>query len=363
MGVGPVVVGLDTLGIMRAVTIQKQGAPVAPNIVAVSDWPEAAAPGQGQVVVRTECSALNHMDLWVGMGIPGVDLTYPRISGCDACGIVESVGSGVDPAWVGQRVIVNAAYDVVRPVRPSDPPASSYRRDLELIGEHVHGMHAERFSVPAENLALVGPSADPVEAAAFGLTFLTAWSMMTTKGWLRPGQSVLITGIGGGVATAALAIATWMACPVVVTSRHQWKLDRARELGASHGVLDTGDDWSKAVRSWTGGRGVDMVVDTIGKPTHLKSIKSLARGGAFVTAGNTGGPIVETDQARMFWNQLRLLGSTMGTTTELRELAALFRAGRLKPVVDSVHPWKDARGAWERLEAADQFGKVVLDWR
>ncbi len=200
------------------------------------------------------------------------------------------------------------------------------------------------------------------EAAAFGLVSLTAYSMMLTKGGLRPGQSVLITGIGGGVATAALAIAKWMACPVVVTSRHQWKLDRARELGADEVVLDEGQDWSKQVRAWTNKRGVDMAVDSIGKPTHMNCIKSLARGGAFVTPGNTGGARVETDQARMFWNQLRLLGSTMGTNDEFREVVSLFRSGHLSPVIDKVFKPEDAAQAWKRLEDGEQFGKIVIDW-
>jgi NADPH:quinone reductase-like Zn-dependent oxidoreductase len=350
---------------MNAVVISKQTVPggkVAQTIQPVTDWPDAGEPGVGQALIRTECSALNHMDIWVGLGIPGVNLTYPRVSGCDACGVIERVGPGCDPAWVGQRVIVNAAYSVDRPLRPNDPPATSYIPDLELMGEHVHGFHRERFLAPVANLARVGDVAAP-DAAAFGLAFLTAWSMMCVKGHLRPGQSVLITGIGGGVALAALAIARWMACPVVVTSRHQWKLDRAMKLGAEFGVLDTGEDWSKQVRAWTNGRGVDMAVDSIGKPSHLACIKSLARGGAYVTPGNTAGPAATTDLARIFWNQLRVLGSTMGTNDELRELAALLRAGRLSPVVDSVVPWRDAAKAWERLEGAEQFGKIVIDWR
>ncbi|MBL8746844.1 MAG: zinc-binding dehydrogenase [Phycisphaerae bacterium] len=348
---------------MRAVVIQKQGVPVAPSVVLDPNWPELdAIPSNGNVVVRTLASALNHMDLWVGMGIPGVDLSYPRVSGCDACGVVERVGPGVPESWVGKRVIVNAMYEKVRSPRPEDPPGSSIVNDCELIGEHVHGMHRERFECPADNLALVGESVSATDAAAFGLTFLTAYSMMVGKGRLRPGQSVLITGVGGGVATAALAIAKWMACPAVVTSRHQWKLDRARGLGADYCVLDSGQDWSKEVRGWSGKRGVDMAVDTVGKPTHLTCLKSLARGGAYVTAGNTGGPMAETNIAFIFWNQLRVLGSTMGSNNELRELASLLRAGHLRPVVDSVIPAKDARSAWEKLEGAGQFGKIVLDW-
>jgi NADPH:quinone reductase-like Zn-dependent oxidoreductase len=185
---------------------------------------------------------------------------------------------------------------------------------------------------------------------------------MVTKGQLRPGQSVLITGIGGGVATSALAIARWMGCPAIVTSRHEWKLDRAKELGATGCTLDKGHDWSKDARALTNKRGVDMAIDSTGKSTHLSAIKSLARGGAYVTFGATTGGDATTDLTRVFWNQLRILGSTMGSNEEFRELAALFRAGHLAPVVDKVFDAEDAVHAYERLEAGEQFGKLVLKW-
>lgn len=352
-----------TLGVMNAVTIAKQGSPVAPNVEVAGEWAEEPRPGAGEVVIRVEASALNHIDLWIGSGLPGAELEYPRVTGCDACGIVEAVGEGVDEAWIGRRVVTNAAVRQADRVHPDDPTGATLAPAYELIGEQVHGMHRERFTAPAANVADIGMAADPGEAAAFGLVTLTAYSMMFTKGMLRPGQLVLITGIGGGVATAALALAKWIACRVVVTSRHQWKLDRAEELGADETILDEGQDWSKEVRAWSDKRGVDMAVDSIGKPTHMNCIKSLARGGAFVTPGNTGGPRVETDQARIFWNQLRVLGSTMGTNDEWREIVALFRAGQVRPVIDKVYAWRDAKEAWARLEGQEQFGKVVLDWR
>lgn len=347
---------------MRAIVVEKQGWPVSPNVRLRPDWADPASPGPGKAVIRTLCSAFNHMDLWVGRGVPGLDLDYPRISGCDACGEVLEVGEGVDPGWVGKRVIYNAAVRVPEQPRPQDPPGSTLAANYELIGEHHFGAHAERFEVPADNLADVG-DADPAEAAAFGLCALTAYSMMLTKGQLRPGQSVLITGIGGGVATSALAIAKHLGCQVCVTSRHQRKLDAARELGADHAILDEGQDWSRDVRAWTGKRGVDMAVDSVGKATHLSCIKSLARGGAYVTPGCTTGPDATTDLARIFWNQLRILGSTMGNNDEFKEVAALFRAGHLKPVVDEVFKPEQAADAYARLEAGEQFGKLVIDWR
>ncbi|MGP1272134.1 MAG: zinc-binding dehydrogenase [Phycisphaerales bacterium] len=349
---------------MKAVVITKQGSPVAPSIEFRDDWPDVPEPSPGQAVIRTLASALNHMDLWVGRGVPGLELSYPRVSGCDACGEVESVGAGVDPAWIGRRVIVNAAVPVRRLPGPDEGPASHLAPEYELIGEHdPRGMHAERFLAPVENLAPVPGDADPIAAAAFGLTALTAYSMMFTKGDLRPGQTVLITGIGGGVATIAMKLALHHGCRVIVTSRHESKLAEARRLGAHEGVLDAGEDWSRAVRSLTGKRGVDMAVDSVGKATHLSCIKSLARGGVYVTPGCTTGPDATTDLARIFWNQLRVLGSTMGTPDEFREVAALFASGAVQPVVDAVFPPSRAAEAWARLEAGEQMGKLVIDWR
>ncbi|MCC6321958.1 MAG: zinc-binding dehydrogenase [Phycisphaerales bacterium] len=350
---------------MRALVITGQtptDKAVADSVRLQNDWPEPGPPEHGEVMVRTLASALNHLDLWVGHGVPGLNLTYPRVSGSDACGVVEAIGPGVDGSWIGKRVILNAASDVSPLPRPGDAPGGSLSPQYELIGEHHHGTMAERFVAPVTGLAIVGDDRDPVESAAFGLTFLTAYSMMVGKAGLRPGQPVLVTGIGGGVALAALAIARHMGCPVAVTSRHQWKLDRAKELGASLGVLDTGDDWSKPVRAWTGGRGVNLAVDSSGKATHIKCIKSLARGGAYVTPGCTSGHDATTDLARIFWNQLRILGSTMGSSAEFGEIAALYRERKIGPVVDQVFAAEEGAKAYARLESAEQFGKVVVRW-
>ncbi len=348
---------------MKALTITRQvptGEPIAGSIKLVHDWPEPGPPGAGQALVRTLAGALNHLDLWVAHGVPGLNLTYPRVSGSDACGVVEAVGTGVDGSWVGRRVVLNAACDVAPLPTADEGPRSSLAPMYELIGEHHQGTLAEKFIAPVSNLQPVREDQDPAEAAAFGLTFLTAYSMMRTKANLLPGQSVLLTGIGGGVACAALAIAKHLGCRVCVTSRHQWKLDRAKALGADLGVLDSGQDWSKDVRAWTKGRGVDLAVDSSGKATHIKCIKSLGRGGAYVTPGCTSGPDAVTDLARIFWNQLRILGSTMGTNEEFAEVVALYRSGALKPVVDKVVDAANGGEAYARLESGEQFGKVVV---
>lgn len=342
---------------MHAITIHKQGSPVAPNVKLVSDWPELA-PRPGEALVRTEASALNHLDLFVGMGIPGLNLAYPRIGGSDGAGIVESVGEGVDKAWIGRRVLLNAAVPLNEQPHPDRAAAPN---DIIMIGEHVHGTLAAKFIAPAANLLDIGQT-DPVEAAAFGLTFLTAWRMLITRACLRCGHTVLITGIGGGVALACLAIAKHFGCTTIVTSRRQAKLDHAKKLGADHCVLDSGSDWSKEVRTLTGKRGVDVVAESVGKAVHLACIKSMARGGTLVTCGNTTGPDATTDLARVFWNQLSILGSTMGDMQEFREVVALLRQGSLKPVIDQMFAPADAQNAYARLESAEQFGKIVIKW-
>ena len=342
---------------MRAIEIARQGTPVAPNVLLNPSRADCAA-GPGEVRVRTEASAMNHLDLWVGRGLPGIDVRWPTVGGSDGAGIVESVGAGVDPAWVGKRVLLNAAVMRPEPAVPGRAPAGE---DIWMIGEHCPGTHAEFFVAPATNVVAIGDH-DPVEAAAFGLTHLTAWRMMVTRGRLQPGMTVLVPGIGGGVALAALGIARHFGCTTIVTSRHAAKLERAKALGATHGVLDTGADWSREVRKLTGGRGVDLVAESVGKAVHLACIKSMARGASLVTCGCTTGPDPSTDLARVFWNQLSIMGSTMGTMDEFRAVVALLRSGALRPAVDQVLAPDQAQAAYARLEAGEQFGKLVFKW-
>lgn len=348
---------------MRAITLTRAAprGPVAPQVEVVDDWPEPGEPGPGELRVRTEASALNHMDLWVGRGIPGVDIRYPHVGGVDGCGIVEAVGAGVNEEWIGRRVVHNAAVRQMRASRPGAPTRTAEAPELHLIGEHSPGTHRASYIVPADNAVDV-QDRDPVQAAAFGLTALTAYAMMFGKGALRPGQAVLLTGIGGGVATAALSLARWSGCTVIVTSRHRHKLEAALELGAHHAILDEGQDWSKQVRQFTRKRGVDLVVDTVGGRLFPLSLRSLVRGGAYVTAGASAGPLAEIELTRMFWHQLRVLGSTLGSNDEFREVMALFCAGLAGPVVDQVFRPEAARSAWERLEAGAQMGKLVIRW-
>lgn len=343
---------------MKAIIVTRQGHDVSNNVEFVADFPDPR-PAAGQLLVRTEASSLNQLDLWVGRGVPGFEMDYPRIGGSDGVGTVVEVGDGVDESWLDQRVMINAAVFQDPTPRPGRRAAGE---DIIMIGEHVNGTHAEFFVVPATN-ALVVSQVDPINAAAYGLTHLTAWRMMVTRARIQPGSDVLIPGIGGGVALAALGIAQHLACRTIVTSRHQHKLDAALSLGASEGVLDEGQDFSGQVRSLTGKRGVDVCVDSVGKVVHESCLKSLARGGTFVTCGCTSGRDPATDLARIFWNQLSILGSTMGDMDEFQAASSLLKSGAIEPVIDSTWNPVEGRNAYERLESSKQFGKIVFDWR
>ena len=342
---------------MKAIVVQQRGNPVSPNVALVTDRPKPQ-PQSGEVLVRTEASALNSLDLWVGRGLPGLETQYPFSSGSDGAGRVEEVGAGVDRAWIGRRILLNAA--VIQDA-PAHPDRFASGEDIRMIGEHSPGTMGEFFCAPAKNVLDIGDT-DPIQAAAFGLTHLTAWRMLMSRAQLRAGMTILVTGIGGGVAVALLNIAKHFGCTVIVTSRHQWKLDRARELGAAHGILDDGSDWSKTVRTLTGKRGVDIVADSIGKAVHSQCIKSLVRGGVFVTCGATTGGEATTDLARMFWNQLTFMGSTMGDMDEFRAVTTFLCSGEMLPIVDSIQKPQFAKKAYERLESGEQFGKVLIDW-
>lgn len=343
---------------MKAIQICRQGEPVAANVILNDDCPRPD-PAAGEIRVRTEASALNQLDLWVGRGVPGFEVLYPAISGSDGVGLVDAVGEGVSETWLGRRVILNAAVVESQSPLPDDAePAPA----THMIGEHGPGTMAEFFVAPVKNVCDVG-DVDPVEAAAFGLVHLTAWRMLVSRANLRHGSTVLIPGIGGGVALALLGIAKWHGCRVIVTSRDQGKLDQAIELGADEGILDDGTDFSRTVRGMTHRRGVDVCADSVGQAVHPSCLKSLARGGVFVTCGCTSGPKAETDLARIFWNQLTVIGSTMGSMVEFREVLSLLRSGGLRPTIDSVHANLDAPAAFARLESGMQFGKIVIDWR
>ena len=329
---------------MRAAVIERGGQPIKSNIKLVNNWPSPVA-GPGQVVVRTLASALNHLDLFIAWN----PRQTPWVCGSDACGEIVELGTGVDKAWLGKRVLLNARVSEASPDLPGVRPPEL--APGKFIGLDMVGTHAERFVAPISNLIAIEDNIDPVQAAAFPLTYLTAWRMLTSRAKIAPDQTLLLTGIGGGVASASLDIARHIGCEIIVTSRHQYKLDRARERGAHHTVLDEGQDWSKEVMVITGNRGVDVCADSVAKAVHMRCLNSLALGGTLVTCGSTTGSDVTTNNNLIFLRQLSYLGSSMGSMEELREVTTLFRRTHLASFMPTSRhaPLRRAGSCWQGL--------------
>lgn len=340
---------------MKAAFFREHG---GPDKIEYGDLPDPS-PGPGQVRVRIRAAAYNHLDIFVRKGIPGIPVTLPHVMGSDGAGVVDAVGPGVTRVSPGDEVVLNPGISCGS-CEFCLKGEHSMCVDFHLLGEHVAGTFAELVVAPEINACPKPASLTWEEAAAFPLTFLTAWRMLVTKARARPGESLLIVGIGGGVAVAALQIARLMGLDVWVTSGSADKLSRAKALGAGTGIDHSAADFSREVRKLTGKRGVDMVLDSVGKATWKQSIASLAKGGRLLTCGATTGPDPQEDIARIFWNQLSIHGSTMGTHGEFAEMLRMFRDGRLRPVVDAVFPLSQAREAACKLEEKRQFGKIVL---
>lgn len=314
---------------------------------------------QREVLIQVKASSLNHLDIFVRNGIPGIKIPLPHIMGSDCSGVVAEVGSEVRRVRVGDRVTVNPSLWCGH-CEFCTAGEHSLCVNFQILGEHVDGAWAEFTKVPEENVYPIPDGLSFEEAAAFPLVFLTAWRMLITRAALKPGETVLILGIGGGVATAAMQIAKYAGAKVLVTSGSQEKLKKAMDLGADAGINHREKDFAMEVARMTGKRGVDVVVDSIGADTWQKSILSLARGGRLITCGATSGPNPKEDILRIFWKQLSILGSTMGNQREFRELLRAFETGRLKPIIDQVYPLPEAAKAVQRLEEQGQFGKIVL---
>jgi NADPH:quinone reductase-like Zn-dependent oxidoreductase len=326
---------------VRAVRIHEDG---GPEVLVLEEAPDPE-PGPGEVLVRLHASALNHLDVWIRKGLPSVP--KPRILGADGAGVVESLGDGVTGFEPGERVVLNPGIE-----------AGGGR--IHVIGEHGDGTNAELIAVPATNVHPIPDGLSYEEAAAFPLVFETAYRMLVTRAGLREGEWVLAWGIGGGVSTAALAIAKALDARVLVTSSSETKLDRARELGADATVNHATGDVKAAVQEATGGHGVDVVVESVGEATWATSLQVAAPGGRIAVCGATSGPNPPAALHRVWWKQLTILGSTMGTGEDFAGAYELVASGRALPVVDSVLPLGEIRTAHERLEAGEQLGKIVL---
>lgn len=315
---------------MKAVRIHEDG---GPEVLRYESVPDAVAK-RGEVLIRLRAASLNHLDIWVRKGLPSVP--KPRILGADGAGVREDTG---------HRVVIN--------------PGLEHGGRITVLGEHMDGTHAELISVPETNVYPIPESLSFEEAAAFPLVFETAWRMLVTKAALVEDEWVLIWGIGGGVATASLAIAKALGARAVVTSSSDEKLERARELGADATMNHASEDVAARVRELTGG-GAHVVVETVGRDTWETSLACARADGRVCVCGATSGVNPPANLHRLWWKQLTIYGSTMGTRADFEAVFGLVASGRAKPVVDSTFPLSEIRAAHERLEAGRQLGKVVL---
>jgi NADPH:quinone reductase-like Zn-dependent oxidoreductase len=338
---------------MKAVRIHQFG---GPEVLQYEDVPDPEG-RKDQVLIRVKACSLNHLDLWVRQGLPGVKL--PHILGSDVAGDVVEVGEYVQWVKPGQRVIV-APIHFCGHCPKCLAGLQNQCREFTVLGNAVDGGNCELIAVPGANLITIPDSLDYIQAASVPLVFVTAWHMLVGLAQVRPGQTVLILGAGSGVGIAAIQIAKMFHCRVITTAGDENKLERAKALGADHGINHYKQKISEEVRKITNKEGVDIVVEHVGAATWDESVRSLKTGGTLVTCGATTGAEVKIDLRHLFARQLRLLGSYMGTMGELREVLGHVFAGRLKPVVDRTYPISEVGAAHEYLEKSRMFGKVIL---
>ncbi len=328
------------------------------SVIKYGDVAEPAA-GADDVIVRVRACALNHLDIWVRRGWPGLKLDLPHWCGADVAGEVVEVGRNVTGWHPGQAVIIDpgislAADEYTRRGEDSLSPA------YHVIGEHTRGGAAEYLAVPAANLAAKPAGLDYSAAAAPLLVSLTAWRMLIHRARLRAGETVLVVGSGGGVNSMAIQIAKLAGARVFAVAGNRVKAERAVELGADV-VLDRSVvDWSREIYRLTDKRGVDVVVDNVGQATLNQSLLAVARGGRIVIVGNTSGPEAQIDIRYIFGKQISLIGSTMGSHQDFRDIVKLLGSGRLQPVIDRILPLSEGRAAYGLMERGDMFGKIVL---
>jgi NADPH:quinone reductase-like Zn-dependent oxidoreductase len=339
---------------MKAVRIHEFG---GPEVLTYEEIPDPQL-RKDQVLVRVRACALNHLDVWVRKGLPGVKM--PHILGSDIAGEVAEIGDYVSGFKPGQRVLVSPMHFCGYCAK-CVAGLQNQCREFTVLGNGVDGGNCELIAVPAANVIPIPDSLDFNQAASVPLVFLTAWHMLAGLARVRPGQSVLVLGASSGVGIAAIQIAKMFHCRVITTAGNEAKLAKARELGADFGIDHYKLKISDEVRKITSKEGVDIVIEHVGAATWDESIKSLKSGGTLVTCGATTGSNVGVDLRHLFARQLSLLGSYMGTMGELHEVLAHVFAGRLKPVVDRVFPLAEIRVAHEYLEKSQMFGKIVVN--
>jgi NADPH:quinone reductase-like Zn-dependent oxidoreductase len=328
------------------------------EVMRYGDVPDPA-PGPGEVLVKVRACAINHLDIWVRRGWPGLRLEMPHWCGADVSGEVAASGEDV-PGWrIGDRVVIDPGISTIEDefTRTGEISVSP---GYQILGEQRRGGAAELVAVPAPNLHRIPEGWDFVQAAAPLLVSLAAWRMLIHRAGLRAGESVLVVGAGGGVNSMAIQIAKLSGAKVYVVCGNEEKGRRALGLGADE-VLDRSKvDWAKEIYRLTGKRGVDVVVDNVGKATMVKSMQAVARGGRIVIIGNTSGPQAEIDIRYIFGKQISLIGSTMGSHQDFHEVVRLLWEGKLRPVIDRVMPLGEGIDAYRIMERGEQFGKIVL---
>jgi NADPH:quinone reductase-like Zn-dependent oxidoreductase len=340
---------------MKAVIFSEHG---GPEVLRDADVPDPS-PGPNEVLVRVRACALNHLDLWIRRGLPGISIPLPHILGSDVAGQVASLGTGVAGPTVGEKVLLSPGISCGNCAQCAAGKESQCR-SYTLLGYMVDGGYAEYVKAPAVNAIPMPSNLSCEEAAAVPLVFLTAWHMLITRANLKPAEEVLVLGAGSGVGSAAIQIAKAAGARVIATAGSQEKLAKAKELGADETILHSKQDIAAEVKRLTNRRGVDVVFEHVGQATWEKSIRSLAVGGRLVTCGATTGYEGTFDIRYLFSRQISILGSYMGGKAELLSVLELVARGKVMPVIDKIFPLEQAAGAHRRLESREQFGKVVL---
>jgi len=340
---------------MKAVYFDEHG---ELDVIKYGDVPDPK-PGPGEVLLRVRACALNFLDIWVRRGWPGLKLEMPHWCGADVAGEIVELGENVADWQVGQRVVVDPGVNLLEDEytrRGRDSVSPGYH----ILGEHRRGGAAEYLAVSAGNLAAMPDNMGFPEAAAPLLVSLTAWRMLMHQAGLRAGETVLVVGAGGGVNSVAIQIAKLAGAFVYTVASNAAKAEQARQLGADV-VLDRSQvNWGKEIFKLTARRGVDVVVDNVGQATITTSMQAVARGGRIVIVGNTSGPQAEIDIRFIFGKQISLIGSTMGSHQDFRDVINLLWAGKIKPVIHQVMPLSQGREAYKMMQEGQQFGKIVL---
>ena len=339
---------------MKAIRIHEFG---GPEVLRYEDVPDPQ-PRKDQVLIRVKACAMNHLDLWVRKGLPGVKL--PHILGSDIAGEIVEVGEYVSGLRKGQRVLI-APMHFCNHCAKCVSGLQNQCREFTVLGNGVDGGNCELIAVPDVNVIPIPDSLDFNQAASVPLVFLTAWHMLVGRANVRPGQTVLVLGANSGVGIAGIQVAKFFQCTVITTAGDDHKMSKARELGADHVINHYQQKISEEVRKITNKEGVDIVLEHVGPATWDESLRSLKPGGVLVTCGATTGPQVGFDLRFLFSRQLSILGAYMGTLGELHEVLKHVFSGRLKPVVDRPFALSEARSAHEYMEKSSMFGKIVLN--